>query len=279
MIEVSDLTKVYRLSSSQKKKMHEAVGRKVAVEGVSFTAEPGEIFCLLGPNGAGKTTTLRCIATLLKPTRGSISVDGYDTVKNGDAVRRSLAFLTNELKLDPQFSPRYLFSFFGHLHGMDDDSIGKRRSELFGYFGIDEFQDKKIHELSTGMKQKVSIAVSLVHDPDCIIFDEPTNGLDIITARAVTDYLKELKKMGKTLVISTHIMSEAEKLCDRLAIIMGGRCAFRGTLNEVLEATGTDNLEDAFFTLYRDQGADSDQIRDVQRIQQSIRKEDGHEQY
>lgn len=251
MIKIENLTKVYKLSKKQMAEQKTKKNMKKAVDDVSLTAQEGEIYGLLGPNGAGKTTTLRCIATLLKPTGGSISVSGYDTVKEPEMVRKSIGFLTNEIKLDPQFSPKYMFYFFGRLHGMEDAAIDKRKEELFRYFGISEFEDKKVEELSTGMKQKAAIAVSLVHDPDVVIFDEPTNGLDIVTARNVTDYLKLLKKQGKLVMVSTHIMSEAEKLCDRVGIIINGRKVIDGSLPELLKATGTSDLEDAFFELYK----------------------------
>ena len=143
-----------------------------------------------------------------------------------------------------------MFRFFGHLHGMTDDDINHRMDLLFRQFGIEAFKDKKIEELSTGMKQKAAIAVSLVHDPDVIIFDEPTNGLDIITARTVTDYLKELRDHGKVIIVSTHIMTEAEKLCDRVGIIINGKKVTEGSVAEILEETQGTDLEDAFFRLY-----------------------------
>lgn len=251
MIEIKNLTKVYKLSQRQMQKARTKKNTKIAVDDVSFCARPGEIYGLLGPNGAGKTTTLRCMATLLKPTQGSITVDGFDTVKQPEEVRGRLGFLTNEIKLDPQFSVNYLFDFFGRLHKVDVDKLAERKKELFGYFGIEEFKDKKIDELSTGMKQKAAIAVCLVHDPEIIIFDEPTSGLDIVTARLVTDYLKKLRDDGKLVIISTHIMSEAEKLCDRVGIIIDGRKVCDDTLPAIYEAYGTDNLEDAFFELYK----------------------------
>lgn len=145
-----------------------------------------------------------------------------------------------------------MFNFFGKLHGMDDKTINERRELLFKQFGIFDFQDKKIEELSTGMKQKASIAVSLVHDPEVVIFDEPTNGLDIVTARSVTDYLKVLRDQGKVVIVSTHIMSEAEKLCDRVGIIINGKKVAEGTIPELLVQTGTKDLEDAFFELYKE---------------------------
>lgn len=251
MINVNDLTKVYKLSKKQMAEQKTKKNMKKAVDRLSLTAKPGEIYGLLGPNGAGKTTTLRCIATLLKPTDGSITVGGFDTVKASEKVRESISFLTNEIKLDPQFSPKYLFNFFGRLHKQDEKTIHDRREKLFNYFGIKEFEDKRYEELSTGMKQKASIAVSLVHDPKVVIFDEPTNGLDIITARNVTDYLKLMKEEEKTVIISTHIMSEAEKLCDRIGIIINGALVMEGTLEEILENTNCKDLEDAFFELYK----------------------------
>jgi len=251
MIEVQNVTKIYKLNKKQMEEQKASASMKIAVKNVSLTAQEGEIFGVLGPNGAGKTTLLRCISTLLNPTEGSILVNGHDTVKEGDQVRQSLAFLTNEVKMDPHFSPKYLFRFFGRLYGIPEDVITERQKELFEHFNITEFEDKRVEELSTGMKQKVSIAVSLVHDPGIVIFDEPTNGLDIITARAVTDYLKLLKERGKLVIISTHIMPEAQKLCDRMAMIIQGSCVFQGTLEEALVQTHAEDLEDAFFELYR----------------------------
>ncbi len=252
MIEVNNLSKVYKLSKAECQKLKTKETIKQAVDNVSFKAASGEIYGLLGPNGAGKTTTLRCIATLLKPTDGSIKVCGIDTTKNGSRVRKKMCLLTNEIKPDPFFTPKYLFEFFGHLHNLTDDMIEKRRNELFSYFGIDEFENKKVEELSTGMKQKAAIAVSLVHDPDVVIFDEPTSGLDVITAKSVTDFLLKLKADGKTIVVSTHIMSEAEKLCDKIGIIVDGRLVTEGTVSDIIRAVGARDLEDAFFVLYKE---------------------------
>lgn len=254
MIEIENLTKIYKLNKKQQKELKVKDTQKIAVSDLSLTAREGEIFGLLGTNGAGKTTTLRCLATLLKPTSGKILVNGCDTIKDGEKVRGQIGFLTNEMKLDPQFSPDYLVEFFGRLHGMKESLIKERKRELFEYFGIDAFAEKRIEELSTGMKQKASIAVSLIHDPKVVIFDEPTTGLDIITARAVTDYLKELKSQGKLIIMSTHIMSEAEKLCDRIATIVDGKKVEEGTIPEVLKRAQTDDLEDAFFKLYQKYG-------------------------
>ncbi|MCQ2523324.1 MAG: ABC transporter ATP-binding protein [Lachnospiraceae bacterium] len=256
MITINNLTKIYKLNKKKMMELKTTDTQKVAVNGVSLSTKEGEIFGLLGPNGAGKTTTLRCVATLLSPTEGNITVCGHDTIKEGEKVRDNICFLTNEIKLDPHFSPDYMFNFFGQLHGMSKDEIEKRKEELFTTFGINEFKDKKIEDLSTGMKQKTAIAVSLVHNPKVVIFDEPTSGLDIVTARSVTDYLLKLRNEGKTVIISTHIMSEAEKLCDRIAIIIGGKKVCEGTLDEILEETKGFDLEDAFFKLYSEHGTD-----------------------
>lgn len=251
MIDIQHVTKIYKLNRKQMEEQKTRSNMKVAVNDVTLSARPGEIFGILGPNGAGKTTLLRCVSTLLEPTKGQITVNGFDTRTQGEQVRRNTAFLTNEVKLDTHFSPKYQFRFFGRLYGIPEEQIETRRKELFEYFGITDFEDKRIEELSTGMKQKASIAVSLVHDPDVVIFDEPTNGLDIITARAVTDYLRLLRDRGKLVIVSTHIMPEAQKLCDRMAMIINGSCVFQGTLEDALKQNHTEDLEDAFFEIYR----------------------------
>lgn len=257
MIEIKNLTKIYKLNKKQQKELKTKDTIKKAVDDLTLTVKQGEIFGLLGTNGAGKTTTLRCLATLLRPSAGSIFVDGLDAGRESDKVREKISFLTNEIKMDPYFTPDYLFSFFGRLHGMENSDIQRRKQELFEYFGISDFKDKKVEELSTGMKQKVSIAVSLVHDPDIVIFDEPTSGLDIITAKAVLDYLRALKERGKTVIVSTHVMSEAQKLCDRIAIIIDGRLYALGTLEELEQQTNTSDLEDAFFEFYKKHGKEA----------------------
>ncbi len=177
-------------------------------------------------------------------------MNNYDVIKKPMEVRRSIGFLTNELKLDAHFTPRYTMAFFGQLHNLSKREIEIQTNDLFSYFDIHTFADKRISDLSTGMKQKLSIAVSLIHNPDIIIFDEPTNGLDIITARSVTEYIKVLKSQGKLVVISTHIMSVASKLCDKIAIIIEGKIVAEGTIPSILQQTRTHDLEEAFFYLY-----------------------------
>jgi len=252
MIEIKNLTKIYKLNKKQMLESKTKNPMKTAVDNLSLDAHEGEIYGLLGPNGAGKTTTLRCIATLIKPTEGEIYVGGHEVQKEPEAVRESIGFLTSDIKLDEQFDVDYMFGFFGRLHNVPQDVLAKRKEELFTYFGIKDFAHKQIKELSTGMKQKAAIAVSLVHNPDIVIFDEPTNGLDIITARSVTDYLRKLRDDGKLVIVSTHIMSEAEKLCDRIGVIIEGNKVAEGTLADLLKMTGTDDLEEAFFELYKE---------------------------
>ncbi len=247
---VDGLTKEFILNKKQMALEDTTEKIKVAVDNISFEVKRGEIFGLLGPNGAGKTTTLRTISTLIKATSGQVLVDGTDVAKEPDAARAKLTLLTNELKLDKHFTPNYIMNFFGKMRGIEQSKINARKAELFNYFEIEKFADTKIKDLSTGMKQKASIAVSLVHDPELIIFDEPTSGLDIITARSVINYLLAAKQRGKTVIISTHHMHVAEKLADRLAIIMRGKIAAYGDLKTVIESTESDNLETAFFKLY-----------------------------
>lgn len=248
-IVIKDLYKTFKLSKKQMKINKTDNPLLVAVNGVSFSTYKGEIFGLLGPNGAGKTTTLRCIATLISPDRGEIYVDGL-SIKNEVAIKKKIAFLTNELKLEEQFTPNYLFEYFASFHGLNQEFVEKRKADLFERFGITKFQEVKIGELSTGMKQKISIAISLIHDPEIIIFDEPTNGLDVITAKSVTDYLLELRDQGKTIIISTHIMNLVEKMCDRVGIIIDGKLTLCDTVENILNMYPDTDIEGVFFKLY-----------------------------
>ena len=247
ILDVRGLHKSFRLSAKQQKIEKTKQKVKVAVNDLSFTAHRGEIFGLLGPNGAGKTTTLRMLATLIRPDAGDALVDGASIVKEPERVRELIGLLTSELKLEDCFTPNYLYDFFSHLHQVPAEVRGVRKQALFSRFGIDRFAEVKVADLSTGMKQKVSLVISIVHDPDIIIFDEPTNGLDPITARVVTDFLQELRSQGKSILVSTHIFSLAEKLCDRVGVIIDGAMALCGTLDEVCQGK---SLEDRFFDLY-----------------------------
>ena len=241
------LVKTFRLSAKQRKREKTAEKTKTAVNGLSFTVKTGEIYGLLGPNGAGKTTTLRILSTLIKPDSGDAFINGYSVTKEAEKVRGGIGFLTSELKPDEFFTPSYLFDFFADLHGISRQKRDERKTMLFERFGINRFSETKVSDLSTGMKQKVSIAISLVHDPDFIVFDEPTNGLDVLTAKTVTDFLLEMKNQGKTVLLSTHIFSLVEKICDRAGIIIDGKMAREG---DVKTLTQEKNLEEVFFDLY-----------------------------
>ena len=246
-IVVQNLCKTYRLSRRQQRLEKTNAREKTALRDLSFTAKRGEVFGLLGPNGAGKTTTLRILSTLISADSGTATIEGFDVARDSEEVRRRIGFLTSELKLEEFFTPNYLFDYFGRLYGVDPAVLAARKKELFEKFGIDKFAEVKVGELSTGMKQKVSLVVSIVHDPDVIIFDEPTNGLDIVAARDVTDFLLDRREKGKTILLSTHIFELAEKLCDRVGIIMDGEMTACGTLAELTQGK---SLEDRFFELY-----------------------------
>ena len=247
ILNVQNLRKTFTLSRKQQKLERTNLKVKVAVDNLSFTAFRGEIFGLLGPNGAGKTTTLRMLATLIKPDSGNALIDGKSVISDEFEVRKKIGFLTSELKQEEFFTPNYLFNFFSELYGVDKTVCEQRRVMLFSKFGIDKFAEVKFGNLSTGMKQKVSLVMSIVHDPEFIIFDEPTNGLDVLTAKVVTDFLLELKAAGKTIILSTHIFSLVEKLCDRVGIIIDGKLIALDTLENL---TKENNLEETFFKLY-----------------------------
>lgn len=249
IIKVSNLKKTFKLSTKQQKIEKTTDKNKVAVNDLSFTAYRGEVFGLLGPNGAGKTTTLRMLATLIKPDEGDAVLDGASVVNNPELVRSKIGFLTSELKLEDFFTPNYLFDFFADLHGVPAEEKRARKVDLFERFGIEKFAEVKVANLSTGMRQKVSLVISLVHNPDIIIFDEPTNGLDVLTAKVVTDFLLTLKEHRKTIIVSTHIFSLIEKICDRVGIIVEGKMVACDTLEVIRNGK---SLEDSFFDIYEE---------------------------
>lgn len=249
ILRVQGLKKTFKLSAKQQKIEKTNEKMKVAVDDLTFTAYKGEVFGLLGPNGAGKTTTLRMLATLIKPDEGDAILCGSSIVKDAEVVRSKIGFLTSELKLEDFFTPNYLFDFFADLHGVNPQERNERKKELFERFGIDKFAEVKVGNLSTGMKQKTSLAISLAHNPEVIIFDEPTNGLDVLTAKVVTDFLLDLKNQGKTIIVSTHIFSLIEKICDRVGIIINGHMEVCDNLDVV---TNGKSLEDRFFEIYEE---------------------------
>ena len=240
MIEIKNLKKTFRKNKVE------------AVRDVSLTINDGEIFALLGPNGAGKTTTMRMLSTLLSPTSGTICFDGRELDMEDIAVRRRIAFLTNEIRLDGQFTPDELAAYYGGLYEMTPEAIKENRDKLFDYFGITEFRGRRYDTFSTGMKQKTSLAICLLHDPDTIIFDEPTNGLDILTQHLIESYLLKLKEEGKCIILSTHILDLVSRMADRVGIIVDGRSVFCGTVSELPESQGVATVEEAFIKLYKE---------------------------
>ncbi len=240
MIRVNNLKKVFY----DKKR-----GKIEAVNGVDFHCRRGQIFGLLGPNGAGKTTTLRILATMMKPTEGEVLVNGYHVVKEAHKVRQSIGFLSGETGLYDRFTPRETILFFGRINGLSEKLISTRMGDIFKILDMSSFKDVRVDKLSTGMKQKLSIARAIIHDPPVLIFDEPTVGLDVITARVVVNYIKEFRKQGKCIIFSTHQMQEAEKLCDEIAIIHKGKILSEGTLADLQAKFQEVDLEDIFFKL------------------------------
>lgn len=251
MIEVVNLSKSFALSRKQQKEMgSDFSGRTIdAVRNISFTCKPGRIFTLLGPNGAGKTTTLRMIATILKPTSGHIQVAGYDVVEQEVEVRKRLGFLTGSTGLYDRLTPDELITYFGKLSGMPSGLIEKRKKELFDRLDIHAFANRRIAKFSTGMKQKVSIARTMIHDPEVVVFDEPTSGLDVITAKNIIQLIRDCRAQNKTVIFSTHIMSEVSMLSDDLAIIHKGGMAYNDTFENFKSSMQEPSLEDAFIRI------------------------------
>ncbi len=237
MIEANHLTKTFK----DKKR-----GLVHAVDDVSFRCEPGKIYGLLGANGAGKTTTLRILATLLKPSSGSAVVAGHDVVKAAADVRAQVGFLAASTALYGRLTAREMVTYFGQLNGMPAAAIRARLKQLADELDMHDFLDRRCDKFSTGMKQKTSIARTLVHDPAVMIFDEPTLGLDVMTARAIVRFVRDCRDRGKTVIYSSHVMSEIEKLCDKIGIIHDGKLVAEGTLAELSERYGETDMEEIF---------------------------------
>lgn len=237
MIEARHLSKFF----SDKKR-----GVIHAVKDVSFRVPPGQIYGLLGANGAGKTTTLRMLATLLRPTEGSATVAGFDVCAEPDRVRAQVGFLAASTALYGRLTARETIAYFGELNGLAKSTIAERTAALSRDLEMDEFLDRRIEKFSTGMKQKVSIARTLIHDPAVMIFDEPTLGLDVLAARTIVRFIRECRSRGKTVIYSTHVMSEVEKLCDVIGIVHGGALRAEGTLAQLRERYGHGDMEEIF---------------------------------
>lgn len=224
----------------------ESRGEVKAVDGITCACHPGEVFGLLGANGAGKTTMLRMLSTVLKPTGGSASVMDHDVVTEPEATRQSLGFYSAATALYPRLTGRETLEFFARINHYPSQDVVARVDSLVARFGIEEFVNARVDKLSSGMKQKLSIARTIVHDPPVLIFDEPTVGLDVLNALEMIRVIRELREEGKTILFSSHIMSEVEKLCDRIAIIHRGQLLALGTSDALREATGHHYLEDVF---------------------------------
>jgi sodium transport system ATP-binding protein len=237
MIEAHHLTKSFH----DKKR-----GKIRATDDISFRVNPGQIYGLLGANGAGKTTTLRLLATLLTPSSGSAVIAGFDVVKDPAKVRAHVGFLAASTALYARLTAREMITYFGQLNGLADPEIKVRLKRLADELDMHEFLDRRCDKFSTGMKQKTSIARTLIHDPAVMIFDEPTLGLDVMTARAIVRFVRECRDRGKTVIYSTHLMGEVEKLCDTIGIIHDGRLLAEGTLAGLRTRYGEQDLEEIF---------------------------------
>jgi sodium transport system ATP-binding protein len=247
MIDVSNLSKHYP---------DLRLGNLVALDAIRFHARPAEIYGLLGPNGAGKTTTLRILATLLRPTSGTATVNGYDVMTQPAQVRKQLGFMSANTAVYDRMTAWEMVEYFGQLHGMASEALRARMEVIFERLQMNDIRDVLGAKMSTGMKQKVSVARAIVHDPPVLIFDEATAGLDVLVARALLQTVAELRDQGKCILFSTHIMREAEKLCDRISIIHRGTILAEGTLHTLRQQHGEEDLEELFFQLISRHDAD-----------------------
>ena len=237
MITARGLTKIFRDKTRREIR---------AVDNISFTVAPGQIYGLLGANGAGKTTTLRMLATLLKPSSGAATVAGADIATEPGRVRAQVGFLAASTALYGRLTARELIAYFGRLNGLADREIATRTAHLSAELDMDDFLDRRIEKFSTGMKQKTSIARTLIHDPAVMIFDEPTLGLDVMAARTIVRFIRDCRARGKTVIYSTHVMSEVEKLCDTIGIVHDGRLLDEGSLADLRARHGENDMEEIF---------------------------------
>jgi sodium transport system ATP-binding protein len=237
VIEAKDLVKVFTDSKN---------GEVRAVDGVALQAHPGQVLGVLGVNGAGKTTLLRMLSTVIQPTSGTAVIDGFDTVKDSEEVRKRIGFLSGSTALYGRLNAREVLTYFGGFYGLQGDQLKQRIEEVIERFGIEPFADRLCDKMSTGQKQRVSIARAVLHDPPILMFDEPTSGLDVLTAQTVMEFIEEAREAGRTILYSTHIMSEAQRLCDNICIIHEGVIRGEGTPAELLESTQETLIEKAF---------------------------------
>ena len=252
MIQITNLSKTYRTNQAKKYRMLMPDWQTIkAVDDVSFNCSPGRIFSLLGPNGAGKTTILRIIATILKPTRGSVEVSGYNTVENALDVRKQIGFITASTGLYDRLTVNELINYFGKLHHINNVALKESRNDLYTMLEMKSFADRKIGELSTGMRQKVSVCRALLHDPEVVIFDEPTVGLDVISTQSIIEIIRKCKTQNKTVIFSTHNMSEVELLSDDLAIIHKGKLLFNDTYESMKKQMKSASLVEEFIRIIK----------------------------
>lgn len=249
MIEVSHLRKEFTLSKQQRKELNTTDRIAVAVDDVSFVCQPGRVFSLLGPNGAGKTTTLRMLSTIFKPTSGTIKIAGIDVAEQPQEARKKIGFLTGSTGLYARLTPNELIQYFADLYSIPRDVCETRKAKLYDLLDMHDFQGKRIGKLSTGMKQKVSICRTMIHDPEVVVFDEPTSGLDVITAENIITLIRDCREQGKTVIFSSHIMSEVDLLCDDIAIIHKGKLLHNGTMDEFRANMQAPNLTAEFIRI------------------------------
>lgn len=252
MIKIQNITKEYKLSKKQQKEFgnkYSGINKIKAVDNISFECNKSQVYGLIGPNGAGKTTTLRMIATMLKPTTGSIEVTGFDTVREAQKVRQNIGFMTGQTALYDRLTPNEMVKYIADLNNMDKQHFTAAKEKIFASLKMNEFADRRIGKLSTGMKQKTSIARTIISNAPVLVFDEPTEGLDIMTSRAIIDLIRSAKDDGKTVIFSTHRMGEIKLLCDKVGIIHNGKMYFDGTLNSFEANMTQSSFEDEFIYL------------------------------
>ncbi len=245
MIEINEISKTFKVSGKMKRESGINSDSVDALSNVSFTCRPGRILTLLGPNGAGKTTLLRLMATILKPTHGYIRVAGYDTVKDDQTVRRKIGFLTATAGLYERLTTNETIKYFADLYDVDNSVFERRKKELYDLLEID-FASKRIGQLSTGMKQKVSLVRTMIHDPEIVVFDEPTSGLDVIAAGNIISLIKQCKLKGKTVIFSSHNMSDVDLLTDDLVILSKGTVCYNGNIDDFRKNMQTGNITEEF---------------------------------
>jgi sodium transport system ATP-binding protein len=255
MIEVKNISKTFELSKKQRKELNTSETQFQALKDVSFSCQPGKVFSLLGPNGAGKTTTLRTIGGIIKPSSGSVLINGIDMAQNPNEARKQIGFLTGSTGLYGRLTPNEMIHYFGGLYGVDKATIEQRKNKLYDMLDMHHFASKQIGKLSTGMKQKVSICRTMIHDPAVLVFDEPTSGLDVISAEAIINLIRDCKQNNKTVIFSSHIMSEVELLCEELAIIHKGKIIEQSSFEQFKNQEPNKSLTERFIEIIKNSEA------------------------